>query len=268
VSEPWTEARVHEAASAAIWVPPDAPQVVTADYLLVDFPPGYDDEQPTQVQWTRSDRAAADLVDEVVAQARAWGRSRLAWWVRLDHRPPELPDLLLDRGATTVETVGVLARPIDTSLPDAPPPEEGRGLRVEVVRDEQTLRDARLVYAEVWGRSPDPTPEQQERDLAEAATPVGERPTFQVVAYLGGEPAAAGGCTRSGEVARLWGAATRPHLRGRGAYRATVRTRLELAREHGATLGLVRGRLHTSAPVLTRLGFASYGEEPLLVLEI
>ena len=267
MSEPWTAARVHDAAGAAIWVPPDAPQVVTDDYLLVDFPPGYDDEQPTQVQWTRSDRPAADLVDEVVAQARAWGRSRLAWWIRLDHRPSDLADLLLDRGATTVETVGVLAREISTSLPDAPSGQDA-DLRVEVVRDEQSLADARLVYAEVWGRSPDPAPEQQERDLAEAATPVGERPMFQVVAYLDGEPAAAGGCTRSLEVARLWGAATRPHLRGRGAYRATVRARLELAREHGATLGLVRGRLKTSAPVLTRLGFASYGEEPLLVLEI
>jgi len=258
----WAPERIAQAASEAIWVPPDAPQVVTDDYLLVDFPPGYDDEQPTQVQWTRSDRPAADLVDEVVAQARAWGRTRLAWWIRLDHRPAGLEDHLRSLGATTVETVGVLARPIDTGLPDPPP-----GVRVEVVRDERGLRDARTVFAEVWG-SPEPTPEQADRDLAEAATPVGDRPFFQVVAYLDDEPASAGGCTRSGEVARLWGAATRRHLRGRGGYRATVHTRLAVAREQGATLGLVRGRLHTSAPVLTRLGFTSYGEEPLLVLDL
>jgi GNAT superfamily N-acetyltransferase len=263
VTELWTTERVLAAAGAAIWVPPEAPQVETDDYLLVDFPPGFDDEQPTQVQWTRSDRPAADLVAEVVERTRAWQRSRLGWWIRLDHRPPDLPAHLRSLGATTVETVGVLARELGTSLPDA-----SSDVRVEVVRDEQTLRDARLVYAEVWGRSPDPTPEELARDLAEAATPLGARPMFQVVAYLDGEPASAGGCTRSGEVARLWGAATRPHLRGRGAYRATVRARLEAAREHGATLGLVRGRLHTSAPVLTRLGFASYGEEPLLVLEV
>jgi GNAT superfamily N-acetyltransferase len=263
MSDTWTPERVRDAASAAIWVPPEAPQVVTDDYLLVDFPPGYDDEQPTQVQWTRSDRPVADLVAEVVSQARDWGRSRLAWWIRLDSRPADLEPYLRSLGATTVETVGVLARDIGTSLPDAPP-----GIQVQVVRDEQGLRDARLVYAEVWGRSPDPSSEEWARDLQEAATPVGERPFFQAVAYLDGEPACAGGCTRSEEVARLWGAATRPHLRGRGAYRATVHARLAVAREHGATLGLVRGRLHTSAPVLTRLGFASYGEEPLLVLEI
>jgi len=91
VNEPWTTERVLEAAGAAIWVPPEAPQVVTDDYLLVDFPPGFDDEQPTQVQWTRSDRPAADLVDEVAARARAWGRSRLAWCRaarKMKRRPP------------------------------------------------------------------------------------------------------------------------------------------------------------------------------------
>ena len=192
MTEPWTTARVLAAAGAAIWVPPEAPQVVTDDYLLVDFPPGFDDEQPTQVQWTRSDRPAADLVAEVVDRTRAWQRSRLGWWIRLDHRPPDLPDHLRSLGATTVETVGVLAREIETSLPDAPS-SSGADVRVEVVRDERTLRDARLVYAEVWGRSPDPTAEELARDLAEAATPLGERPMFQVVAYLDDEPASAGG---------------------------------------------------------------------------
>jgi GNAT superfamily N-acetyltransferase len=262
VSTSWTEEQVREAAGAAISSPPEIPQVQTDDYLLVDFPPGYDDEQPTQVQWTRSDRPAADLVDEVAAQTRAWGRSRLAWWIRLDTRPADLETYVRSLGATTVDSVGVLAREIETSLPEAPPE-----IRVEVVRDEQGLRDARLVRQEVWP-SPEPTPEQWARDLTEASIPWGERPGFQVIAYLGDEPASIGACTRSGEVARLFGAATRPHLRGRGAYRATVRARLDLSRELGATLGLVRGRMETSAPVLTRLGFASYGEEPLLALDL
>jgi hypothetical protein len=34
-----------------------------------------------------------------------------------------------------------------------------------------------------------------------------------------------------------------------------------LAREHGATLALVKGRVLTSAPILLRAGFADYGEE-------
>jgi GNAT superfamily N-acetyltransferase len=169
------------------------------------------------------------------------------------------------RGAVEHDAVGVLARDLAAGLGHLPP--AGPEVRSELVRDERTLRDARTVFREVWG-GPEPSPEQHERDLAEAALPVGEREAFQVVAYVDDEPASAGGCTRTGDVARLWGAATRPAYRGRGAYRETVRARLELAVQHGATLGLVKGRLATSGPILTRLGFTSYGEEPLLALDL
>ncbi len=37
--------------------------------------------------------------------------------------------------------------------------------------------------------------------------------------------------------------------------------RLRLARAHGATLALVKGRAGTSGPILLRAGFADYGEE-------
>ena len=70
-----------------------------------------------------------------------------------------------------------------------------------------------------------------------------------------------GGYTLVGEVARLWGAGTRPAFRGRGAYRSLLAARMKLAREHGATLALVKGRVETSGPILRRAGFSSYGEE-------
>jgi len=260
----WSAERVAEAANAWVWVPQEARRV-DRDYLLVDFPPGYDDECPTQVQWTRSDRPPDEVVDEAVEQTRAWGRDRLGWWIRLDTRPASVRETLIGRGAIVHETVAVLARGLGSGLDDLP----SRPLRVraELVRDEATLRDARTVYREVWG-GPEPTPEQRRRDLAEASLPVAEREAFQVVAYVDDEPASAGGCTLSGDVARLWGAATRPAYRGRGCYRETVRARLELAARHGATLGLVKGRLATSGPILTRLGFTAYGEEPLLMLDL
>ena len=37
--------------------------------------------------------------------------------------------------------------------------------------------------------------------------------------------------------------------------------RLRLARSHGATLALVKGRTETSGPILLRAGFAEYDEE-------
>ena len=37
--------------------------------------------------------------------------------------------------------------------------------------------------------------------------------------------------------------------------------RLRLARDHGATIALVKGRIETSGPILLRAGFTDYGEE-------
>ena len=80
-------------------------------------------------------------------------------------------------------------------------------------------------------------------------------------ASVRGEPAAVGGCTLRGEVAHLWGAVTLREYRRRGAYRAVLAERLRLARAHGATLALVKGRVETSGPILLRSGFAAYSEE-------
>ena len=65
----------------------------------------------------------------------------------------------------------------------------------------------------------------------------------------------------TGEVAQLWGAVTLREYRRRGAYRAVLAERLRLARVHGATLALVKGRVVASGPILLRAGFADYGEE-------
>jgi GNAT superfamily N-acetyltransferase len=257
----WSADEVAAAAAAWVSVPDRSRRVERDDYLLADFPPGYDDECPTQVQWTRSDRDPQELIDEAVAQTRAWERTRLGWWIRGDNRPATLEPALVERGAVVAETVLVLGLELGGAAA------EDSTLRCEVVRDEQTLNDARTVFREVWG-GPEPSAEQRARDLAEVAQPVGEREAFQVVAYVDGEPASAGGCTRAGEVARLWGAATRPQWRGRGAYRAVVAARLEVARAHGATLGLSKGLVTTSGPILTRLGFTTYGEERKLTLDL
>jgi hypothetical protein len=85
--------------------------------------------------------------------------------------------------------------------------------------------------------------------------------SFRVLASVRGEPASVGGCTLRGEVAQLWGAVTLREYRRRGAYRAVLAERLRLARAHGATLALVKGRVETSGPILLRAGFTGYGEE-------
>ena len=52
-----------------------------------------------------------------------------------------------------------------------------------------------------------------------------------------------------------------PEARGTGVYRAVLDHRLRAGRGLGCRVALVKGRVDTSAPVLRRAGFATYGEE-------
>ena len=64
-------------------------------------------------------------------------------------------------------------------------------------------------------------------------------------------------------VARLWGGAVVPSVRGKGVYRAVLDARLSYAVAYGATMALVKGKIDTSGPILRRAGFAAYGREPV-----
>jgi GNAT superfamily N-acetyltransferase len=99
------------------------------------------------------------------------------------------------------------------------------------------------------------------REYAEAVRDLATWSSFRVVASVRGEPASVGGCTLRGEVAQLWGAVTLREYRRRGAYRAVLAERVRVARAHGATLALAKGRVETSGPILIRSGFARYDEE-------
>jgi len=130
---------------------------------------------------------------------------------------------------------------------------------VELVAGERTFRAASMVTVRGWGRK-EPTGAALAREYAEAVRDLAAWSSFRVLASVRGEPAAVGGCTLRGEVAHLWGAVTLREYR-RGAYRAVLAERLRLARAHGATLALVKGRAETSGPILLRSGFALYSEE-------
>lgn len=264
VDEAWSPARVLAAAAEWVWLPDGVEQLETEDYHLVAYPDWFGN--PTQVAWCRSTRPADALVDEVTDKVRSWRRNEVSWWVAADTRPGALESELRARGAKVSQTVDVLAFDMSDTLPD---PGDTDGLRCVLVEDEATLRAASTVAQEVWGEAPtEETEEAVAKELADLARPIGERQGFRVVAFLGEEPVSTGGCTLAGDVARLWGAATRPDLRGRGAYRATLMKRLEVAREYRATLGLVKGRVETSAPILRRIGFETYGQEILYTLAL
>ena len=265
----WTAEKVRAAAEAWVWVPSDAEQILTSEYQLIAYPAHF--QHPTQVAWSSAARPVEEVVDEVLAQARVWGRDRVYWWVRDD--PAGLAqastsrasasqagteEVLQLRGGKLAETVQVLAYDLTDSVPDL---DLADGPQAELVRDERTLRASHLVSAEVWEDHRERTPAAITQELGGLLDAMESWSDFRVVVFLDGEPAAGGGCGIVGQVARLWGAGTRPAFRGRGAYRALLAARIALAREHGATLALVKGRVETSGPILRRAGFTAYGEE-------
>jgi hypothetical protein len=243
----WTPERIRDAAAEWVWVPDGSRELRTADFHLIACPEWVG--HPTQVAWCRSDRPAADLMAEVADQVRAWGRASVSWSLSDSSRPADLESRLREAGAVVVETTDVLAFDMTAGLPVVG---DLAGVRSALVTDEATRGAADAVALAVWGFS----------------EPASKSAEFRAVAYLGDEPVATGGCTLAGPVARLWGAATVPAARGRGAYRAVLRERLVAARSRGATLALVKGKVETSAPILRRAGFRAYGQQRLFDLAL
>ena len=264
----WTSVRVRDAAAGWVWVPPGASEARTPEYHLVAYPEAW--AIPTQVAWCRSTRAAEAVVREVLAVAAAWRRGEVSFWTGERTSPADLADHLRARGAVYLESVELLALELDDATLRAAGLDtverDGAlvcgGIEVREVRDAATLHDADLVSREVWGGEPPGEDLEQRLDRLTGDAPRETR----VVAYLDGRPVATAGSALAGEVARLWGGATRVAHRGRGAYRATLAARLRLAAERGATLGMVRAVTTTSAPILHRLGFTGHGLEDRLRL--
>jgi hypothetical protein len=250
---------VLDAVAAMEWCPDGATEVLTDDYRLIRYPDwALDPTFPAaQVTRSRSERAAAEVIGEVAARVRWWGRPGVAWWVSSATLPPDTEAALRAAGGKRIDAVQILARELngDDAGPAGP-----ADVSVELVADERTFLAASMITVSGWGRK-EPTGAALAREYAEAVRDLATWSSFRVVASVRGEPASVGGCTLRGEVAQLWGAVTLREYRRRGAYRAVLAERLRLARAHGATLALVKGRAETSGPILLRAGFAVYSEE-------
>jgi len=255
----WTPRRVLDAVIATEWSPDGAIEVRTDDYRLIRYPDwALDPAFPAaQVTRSRTGRAAAEIIDEVAVRVRRWRRPGVAWWVSSETMPPDTEAALRARGGQRIDTVQILARELDDGPADLAVPAD---VSVELVAGERAFRAASMITVRGWGRK-EPSSEALAREFADAIRDLETWSSFRLLASVGGEPAACGGCTLRAEVAHLWGAVTLPEYRRRGAYRAVLAERLRLARSHGATLALVKGRVETSGPILLRAGFAEYDEE-------
>lgn len=242
---------VLEHAARWVWVPDDAVEEPGDGFRLVAYPRHFAD--PTVCVVTASDRPPAELVEDVLAAVRRLGREGVTF-AGLTAAHAGLVDHLVERGAGLREELAVLALDLTAGVPDLDPPAD---VRVERVEDLAGARDFDDVSTAVFGGTPlgeDQLRAQVQRIREEATMP-------RFVARRDGTALGCGGLTMVDGVARLWGAAVLPEAQHTGVYRALLQHRLAVAVDSGCRIGLVKGRLDTSAPVLLRAGFVQYGEE-------
>lgn len=209
----------------------------------------------------RSPSDAATVLDHAVERTRAWGESRLTFWTSPSDGPA-LEEELRRRGAEHIDTVAVLARAIDDLSIDVPPCATG-----EIVRTLDQVREVDVINVPVWEQAP-LDDDGLRVELAEVTAQREAGDGLRVLGRLDGEAVSTGGCTIVGGFTRLWGAATLSEFRGRGAYRAVLAERMRASAELGATTALVKGRIATSAPILSRIGFHHYGDERAYRLDV
>ncbi len=236
-------------AAAWVWVPPEARTVDTAEFLLIAYPPHFAD--PTVATRWASERPADEVIDDVLDAAHGLGRDAVNFFdVSEATLPPDLERRLRERGAELTETLAVLALDLTAGPPDLGVPP---GLEVRRITGIDDLRHAEVVEVTVFGGT-----HADEESLARSASRLHDDWRFLVLRE--GTPVGTAGHVVAGPTLRLYGGAVVPEARHNGAYRALLDARLRAGVEAGATMALVKGRVETSAPVLTKAGFQRYGE--------
>ena len=192
---------------------------------------------------------AADS-DRAVAEQAAYFRERgeeVEWKLYSHDMPSDLGSVLAAHGFERGEAETLMVLPLTETL------EAVRDTGIEIRAAASSLEIAAYVdvMTAAFGEPPSWSAEDfQVRLFGERADTIG------FVAYLDGEPAAAGRLElpRERSFASIWGGGTRPPMRNRGVYRALVLERARIARERGYAYLTVDAR-ETSRPILERLGF-------------
>lgn len=169
--------------------------------------------------------------------------------------PPTLPDHLLRAGFVGEEEEALMVLPLDAAGDLGNRGAAPSTLSVKVVHAVDELADAETVNRAVWGDS---------RPIVSIVEPLWRISSGLAsihVAYLDGRPVSYGRIhfPRTGPFASLWGGATVPDSRGRGAYSALVASRVDEARRRGYEYLTVDADFRTSRPILSRRGFIEIG---------
>jgi hypothetical protein len=196
-------------------------------------------------------RFEAGELDQVRAELQAHARARgvrLSWEVGTHASPAGLVERLLALGLEDdgVQVGMALRRP-----PAEPPPPDVEVRRVET--PEENFESSRIAAIAFGGPAP-----------TEAGPFTPTRDNVVYLAYVDGIPVARASAAFGVHGVTLFGGATLPEARGRGAYRALVAARWVDAVDRGTPL-LVTQASPMSHPILARLGFEKVCEIRALV---
>jgi GNAT superfamily N-acetyltransferase len=206
-------------------------------------------------------RFEAHEVDEVLSEARRLlrerGRSCTQWEIGSEAKPDDLVSLLLERGLVHDREPFAIA----LVLQHEPPP----GPDGIVARRVETFEEFAAANEVQWEAFDTP---QDEIDEYRAMLPERwhEPHVIMHAAWLDGEIVSAGTCAPTKHGLVLFGGATRPQVRGRGAYRALIRARYDEAVRRG-TPALLTQAGAMSRPILERTGFRPVGRIEILLDE-
>ena len=204
-----------------------------------------------------SEKEVDQVLEEVRASLRERGRSSTQWEIGSAAQPRDLPDLLLKRGLVPDREPSAIA----LVLREAPEfaSSECVGRRVETFEEYVAANE---VQHAAFGVSSEDAEKRREA-LRERWR---NSPNIMHAVWRGGEIIGAGLSAPTGYGLLLYGGATRPEARGRGAYRALLRARWEEAVARG-TPALFTQAGAMSFPILHRLGFQRVGHIRILLDE-
>jgi hypothetical protein len=214
----------------------------------------------TGKKWNTVQRQRFPLeeVDAVIAEVRATlrerGRTQTQWEVG-SSAPVGLVDALLERGVARDKEPYAVALVLTSEPPPIP-----EGL---VARRAENFEEYLAANAVQWEAF-----EVPEEDIAEAREMLPRRyeatPNTTHAVWLDGEIVCAGTSAPTEHGLLLYGGATVPRARGRGAYKALNRARWDDAVARGAPALITQGG-SMSRPILEKLGFERVGEVHMLL---
>jgi hypothetical protein len=261
---------VAEYPNSFIALAPDSQRIETDRFTLCLSPRG------ATVQRQRfSDAELDEVIDEVRALLRERGRTRTQWEIGSEATPAGLAETLESRGLRRDDEPWALALVLTEPPRGHTDADTGRAeLRCAQVTTADDYADAKRVQDIAFGTATDQVAALRELRLREFAEldryrggrPWGELPQLLHAVWAGDRIVCAGAASRTRLGVALFGGATLPEFRGRGAYRALIAERWRVAvNDVPDRPALVTQSGAMSRPILATLGFVAVGRVEMLV---